>query len=181
MDDDVQSVKLGDRASKRGCVGRRLVVLAVVGAVTGFVYFQFHPRDRVAVEIKNIPADTRFLCVVAETDDGMLAMNWSPAKIMPFEMKPGGCTMSYVMGQPAISNRHVMWRFGSRYAVVTRQAEKAWQVHWFQAESVPLQGRGLLLGEGGVSFDILRAKTEQLPAEVVRELGFGSQCGGDER
>jgi hypothetical protein len=182
VDEGVPDIRRDDRVSKRGCVGCLLLMLAGAGGVIAFVYFQFHPRDRIAVTIKNAPAETRFLCIVTETDEGIRAMNWSPSMVVPFEMEPRQCTISYVMHDgPTITNRFVVWRFGSRYGVVTRQPEKVWRVHWFQAENVPLEGRSFLFGEGAATFDILKARTEQLPAEAVRELGFEDLRWDDEK
>lgn len=181
MHDEVPSIKLDDRQSKRGCIGCLLLVLIAVGTVTTFVYFQFHPRDRITIAVKSIPVDTRFLCIVAETDEGIIAMNWSPSMVVPFEMEPRDCTMSYVMGRPEISDWSVMWKFGSRYGVVTREPDKVWRVHWFQADEVPLVGRSVVLGEGAATFDILKARTEQLPAETLRQLGFEDMRWDDEK
>ena len=169
MDDGIPEIKRDDRVSKRRCVGFLLLMLVGIGVIA-FVYFQFHPRDRVVVTIKNVPAETRFLCIVAETDEGIRAMNWSRSN---FEMEPRDCAISYVINDGhAIPNQFVMWRFGSRYGVITRHPEKVWRVHWFQAEDMPLEGRSFLVGEGTAVFDMLKAKTEQPAAEVLRGLGI---------
>jgi hypothetical protein len=174
VDDSVPNIRKADRVSKRGRIGSLVVLLAVIGAVSALVYFQFHPRDRIAIEITNVTVGTRFLCIVADTDEGIVAMNWSTSKVgPPFEMNPRRCTFSYVMYDgPVITNRHVTWRFGSRYGVVARQPEKVWRIHWFRAEDVPLEGRSFLFGEGTVAFDILKARTEQPAAEVLEQLGI---------
>jgi hypothetical protein len=157
-------------------------VVAAIGGLSTFIYFQFHPRDRIAIEITNVPAGTRFLCLVAETEEGIVAMNWSPSMIVPFAMNPRDCTISYVMGTgPVIANRYVMWRFGSRYGVVTRQDEKVWRVYWFQAQDVPLAGRRFLLGEGTAAFDLLKAKAEQPAADLLRRLGIEDLRWDDEK
>jgi hypothetical protein len=182
VDKGVPDIKRDDRVSKRGCVGCLLLMLAGIGGVSAFVYFQLHPRDRIAVTIKNVPAETRFLCIVTETDEGIRAMNWSPSMIAPFEMEPRDCGISYVMHHgPTIANRFVMWRFGLRYGVVTRQPEKVWRIHWFQAEDVPLEGRRFLLGEGTAIFDILNAKSEQPAAEILRRLGIDDLRWDDDK
>ncbi len=182
VDDGVPDIERVDRVSKRGCVGCLLLMFAGIGGVSAVVYFQIHPRDRTAVTIKNVPAETRFLCIVTETDEGIRAMNWSPSMIVPFEMEPRDCTISYVMHDgPTISNRFVMWRFGSRYGVVTGRSEHMWRIHWFQVANVPLQGRGFVFGEGAATFDILEAKAEQLPADAIRQLGFEDLRWDDEK
>jgi hypothetical protein len=167
------SVKLNEHASKRACLGCLALLIGIVIGCSAFVYFQFHPRNRVEVTVKNVPAETWFLCLVAETDEGMLAMNWSPWMIAPFEMAPRDCGFSYVMHRgPTIEHLYAMWKFGSRYGVVTRHPEKVWRVHWFDPADVTLEGRSFFFGEGAATFDILKSTTEQLPVEAVRELGF---------
>jgi len=97
-----------------------------------------------------------------------------------FWMEPRD-SFGYVMHDGPAITRFVMWKSGSRYGVVTRQPEKVWRVHWFQAEDVPLDGRSFLFGEGMAVFDILKAKTEPPAAEVLRRLAIDALRWDDDK
>jgi hypothetical protein len=93
--DDVPSIKLDDRPSKRGCIGCLVVLLIVIGGITTFVYFVFHPRDRIQVGVKNLPVGTRWFCLASENDGMIEPMDWSPYYIFSGRMAPQHCIMSY--------------------------------------------------------------------------------------
>jgi len=65
-----------------------------------------------------------------------------------------------------------MWQFGERYGVVRRDVGKKWWITWFRSDDVALEGRGVLFGEGAVTLDLLKGKTEQLAPDALRHLAF---------
>jgi len=169
--------------SKRGCIGYLVVLVVIIGAVTVFVYYEFHPRDRVEISVQNIPLGTRFLCLISAKEGKIKLMDWSPYYIFPGRMAPGNCTMSYRSpdDQKAIANWHVMWDFGDRYGIVTRRIDKKWRITWFNAADLPLEGRGDLLGEGSVEMDLAKGQTEQVDADEIRRLGLQEMHWADEK
>ena len=167
----------------RGCIGCLAVLVLVVGAISAFIYFEFHPRDRVQISVSNIPAGTRFLCLAFERDGKVELMDWSIYYVVPGRMAPEDCTWSYRSpddDQPIV-NRYVMWEFAGRYGVVTRRTDEIWRITWFEANALPIQGRGFLLGQGEVDIDLAKGRTEQMNADDIRRFGFENAHWEDER
>jgi hypothetical protein len=183
VDADVPNIKLDYRASTRSCVGCVALLVIIAGAISAFIYFQFHPRDRIQIGVKNIPIGTRFLCLAVEKDGKIELMDWSPYYVFPGRMAAADCAMSYRTpdDNAPIVNWYVMWEFGSRYGIVTRRTDKVWRVTWFEANEVPIQGRGFLLGEGEVAIDITKGRTEEMNTDDVRRFGFQDYRWNDEK
>ena len=88
--------------------------------------------------------------------------------------------MSYPNEEERSLNRPVMWKFGSRYGVVTRGTDKVWRITWFEAVDLPIEGRGPLLGEGEVEIDLAKGRTAQMNADDMRRFGFQDFHWADE-
>ena len=151
-------------------------LLVIFVAVTLWAYCIFNPPWRVCVHLTNIPAGTTFVSLVADSGGALHNMDWSPRSeiSVPFTMHPADCIWSVQNPDNLDVDWHsyVRWQPGERYGVVTRSTDGTWNVAWFEADSVPIQGRLWLLGGGEASFDITAGRTAPLPAEQLRTLGL---------
>ena len=179
--DDVPSFQLDHRVSKRGYIGCLAFVLLAIGGMATFVYFAFHPRDRVQCTVKNMPVGTRWFCLASENDGQIELMDWSPYHIFPGRMTPQSCTLSYPAEEARLVRRDVMWQFGNRYGVVTRGTDKKWRITWLNAADVPIHGRVFLFGEGEVEMDLAKGQTELMNTDDIRRFGFQDFRWNDEK
>ena len=62
---DVAPSRSGRRL-KWGCL---LAIFLAVGLVYG-IYLYFHPYDKVVIEVRDVPADTTFVCLVVAPATG---------------------------------------------------------------------------------------------------------------
>src|SRR4051794_9127024 len=83
------------RRSRIGC----LVAAAVLAGLAFGCCRCFFPDDEVAVSITDIPGDTDFLCVLADTPEGPKALRWSIYMVIPSSLHPDGCTVSRGPGE----------------------------------------------------------------------------------
>jgi hypothetical protein len=183
MANDLPRFDRKEQVSIRGCAACLVLCLLVVGAATTLILLQCHPRGRVEISVKNIPDGTRFLCLAAESDDGLKLMDWSPQMIVPFRMPPRDCIMSYGSSddRAPMTGRHVMWEFGDRYGIVTARGNDDWWITWFPAEKLPLEGRGLILGGGTVDVDLAQGTTEKLQPDLLARVGLQDLHWRDEK
>jgi hypothetical protein len=151
-----------------------VLTLLVVGGCGLLGFTTCHPPDRVLVTVRNIPRDTRFLGLAAQTDRGPVSIVVSPTHLgMPVEMSPDAGLEYFVNGPapPSLEGCAVRWRFGVRYGVVMLDQKGEWRAKWFPAEDVPLRGR-TVFGGGEAEFDLSTAEAVPLDAEAVRALGL---------
>ncbi len=142
-------------------------------------FFALCPPDRVKIAVTNLPPDTHFASIVAESEGVLRNMDWSvPSPFVisfPNRMHPADCTWSLQDSRhpPRIDwDAYVSWEWGTRYGVVTMSRGGVWKVTWFASEEIPLRGRVLLLGGGRAGFDLAGRASEPLPAAEVRQLGL---------
>lgn len=174
--------KTGDRRrfDVRGYSWRKsafAVGLSVAVMLTWLAYRQFHPYDRIRVFLPNLPADTRFACLVSEKQGQLQAMLWSPAMLVPFTMHPADCAWSFheLRKAPKIDwLAYVQWEFGERYGVVTRSTAGVWEVTWFQPGQPAITDRHAILGGGQATFDLSEGSAELLSAERLNQLGLAA-------
>lgn len=163
---------------------RTLIFLGVLSLLavllgTGFyfyLYFDFHPRNRVAITVADIPPGTHFLSFVIESDGKIEPMYWYSGMFRTSPMHPLECIWSFRFPDDGPILKHkpfLVWKWGDRYGVIRRQTDKTWWVTWFEATSVPLRGRDWFFGGGAAHFPLAQGKTEPLPMEQVRRLGLG--------
>jgi hypothetical protein len=155
---------------KGGCLLGVVVVVALVYRV----YLYFHPYNHVGIEVRDMPADTAFACLLAQLPGGPVLMPISLQKVFPFTMHPDHCAGCYRGdGEIRPLRGHVRWVSGSRVGVLLKAKSKAWRIAWFDGAASRVQGRSLLLGGGSWSVSLLDAVREQpLDDAELRALGF---------
>jgi hypothetical protein len=145
-----------------------LLVVLVYGG-----YRFFNPYDEVATEIEGIPSDTVFVCLVADSEDGLKALPWSLAKVIPFSMHPDNCTVSST-GQGESKHRaKVRWINANRIGVLRKTAAGEWRVAWFEMAKAKPKHRSFLLGGGLTTLDVSQADgNESMTVEQLHSLGM---------
>jgi hypothetical protein len=150
--------------------------LLLVGAAALSTYRALAPADRVLIIVRPIPPETRFVCFVAETEQGPQPLLWSLHKVGPFEMHPAdGGVSDYRPDDPVRRDAFyapVQWREALRYGLVTGDLNGRWRVRWLSREELHIRGRSWLLGGGEGQIDL----TETPDAEVASE-GFWDRIG----
>jgi hypothetical protein len=135
----------------RFTVAAVLVCLTACVGVPGlWLWRELVPPDRVAVSINNVSADVRFICLIAETNQGPEAMNWYVGVITPSAaMHPRDCSVSIrVANEGGTLNANFQWKESTRFVVLTRNDQDEWKVSWFTPDEVNLTGRRWLFGGG---------------------------------
>jgi hypothetical protein len=136
-------------------------------------YRIFNPYDEVAADIQGIPPNTGFVCLLADTDNGPQAMDWSLAKVFPFSMHPDGCTVSLLLDGKTSHRANVRWISSERVGVLRRTANRKWIVSWFRPPKSQPKNRSLLFGGGTVTIDLADADNDQqMAADQLRALGW---------
>jgi hypothetical protein len=151
------------------------VALLVLVIGVGRLYLLLNPHDRVAVTVRHIHAEARFVSIAASGDRGLVSLNWSiPSEvIIPFEMHPADCLCSYPEpSRPSEVRCPVVWQEGQEYGVVTRGPNGAWRATWFPAAELPVRGRVPVFGGGRAEFDCSGRASVPLTADEVRALGL---------
>jgi hypothetical protein len=155
-----QGLSQNGKVPGRKLRGKRLVGFAIaaflacltacVGIPGLWLWRELIPADRVAVSIQNVSADVRFICLIAETNQGPEAMNWYVGVITPSAaMHPRRCSRSIrVANEGSTFNANVQWKEATRFGVLTRNDHDEWRVYWFTPEEVNLTGRRWLIGGG---------------------------------
>ena len=155
---------------------RRIVCIVVVVVCIAVVYGGcrlFNPYNEVTTDIRGIPPNTDFVCLVAETDDGPQAMEWSLAKVFPFSMHPDDCTVSSLLVGESNHHANVRWIFSERIGVLCRTNDREWIVSWFAPPKGQPRDRSFLFGGGSVTIDLSNADTTQaMTADQLRALGM---------
>ena len=117
-------------------------------------YRLFHPYNEVVTDIRGIPPSTTFICVVADTEDGPQAMEWSLSKLLPFSMHPDGCTVSYVREAETTRHEKVRWIESHRVGVLHENTDGEWHIAWFEPANSAVADRSVLFGGGSIEIDI---------------------------
>jgi hypothetical protein len=165
--------------------GKRIVgfaiaaILACLTACVGlpglWLWRELNPADRVAVSIQNVSADVRFICLIAETNQGPEAMNWYVGVITPSAtMHPGRCSRSIrVANEGSTFNANVQWKQATRFGVLTQNEHDEWKLYWFTPEEMHLTGRRCLIG-GGTSRIVVPnpAFAEEVLPELLERVGL---------
>jgi hypothetical protein len=131
-----------------GVVGAALILLALVLAPIYFgyqCYHSFNPSDLVHVSVSNVQLDLRFLCFVAETDDGPISLRWYRESLFGQRaIDPKDTTLSSPHKNEqddAALSREVQWKPATRYGILTLDEAKVWRLYWLApAEANPSRG-----------------------------------------
>ena len=151
----------------------RLVLIIAVFCITYGCYRFFNPYDKVTTNIQGLPVNADFVCMVADTDDGLKAMEWSLAKVLPFSMHPDRSTVSSLVHGKTSHHANVRWIFSKRVGVLHRTADRAWTVSWFDPPASQPEGRSFLFGGGSVTMDLSNTNNQQqMSTEQLRSLGM---------
>lgn len=162
-----------ERSRWRLKAGRAIGVTAVL-ALGYFVRLYLYPYDEVVVEVRDVPADTAFVCLVADWPGGPVLMPWSLAKVFPFTMHPDECTVSYRWGGEAGPHRGaVRWASGGRVGVLLGGGPGRWRVAWYEDAAARVRGGSWVFGGGSWRPSLLEAAGEQpLDEAALRGLGL---------
>ena len=147
-------------------------VLLVLALVYGAYRF-FNPYDEVVTQIEGIPPDSTFVCLVASSENGMKAMEWSLAKVVPFSMHPDGCTVSSLFKGETTHHAKVRWIDSRKIGVLRKTAEGDWKIAWFGTPKTEPRHRSFLFGRGSVTLDVSKAdNNEPMTIDQLRLLGM---------
>lgn len=155
---------------KGGCCFGALVVVGV-----GYgIYLCFHPYDRVDIEVRDVPADTVFVCLVADRSGRPDLMHWSLEKVFPFTMHPDKCIVSERLGSEVGPLRaSVRWVSSERVGVLLKATSGRWRIAWFSAADSRVQDRSLVFGGGSWRASLRDAVSEQQFDEgALRAVGL---------
>jgi hypothetical protein len=155
---------------RAGCLATLLAILSVAY----FAYLRCNPYDEVAATIRDVPRDTVFLCIVADTPQGVTVMPWYVKKVLPDTMHPDSCTVSFrLSGDTGAHRGNVRWTKAKRIGVLQKTEADTWKIAWFDTLQSEVQRRSLVFGGGTWEVSLRDANEEQdLPAETVQSLGF---------
>jgi hypothetical protein len=157
-----------------------LVVNGVICAGGGplAIYWSLNPPGRVQVCIVGLREDVYFASCVAECNGELQNMEWSLGNL--FEPQSPVHPKDWYWSNPNVIRKShpsfnplVVWKFGRRYGVVTRNTEKQWRVTWFEPDD--LQGSSCfwyISGNGLVTFNMAKRQTETLSVCDVEGLGL---------
>lgn len=143
-----------------------LLTILVIGGCGLLGFTTCNPPDRVKVFVENIPPNTRFLSIAADSPEGPVSLNWLWTYFGPHERHPA--TLTGVTGEPPRMNPYcptVRWRTGTRYGVVMQTKLGEWKVAWFPADNIPTEHRE-------AHFDLSKAEIVPLDADTVKALGL---------
>ena len=154
---------------------RRWAATLVIAGFAGLAlaaYRGLYPPDEVRVDVRHLPADADFACLVADTPDGSAVMTWAIHKVLPSSIHPGRAIQSDPTGSDGEFRRAVRWEEGRRVGVVTH-AGPGWRVAWFGPPKSDRTGRVPLLAGGEWKADYRAADAvEPFPDDEVRRLGL---------
>lgn len=145
-----------------------LLTLALCVALSYRVYLAFNPYNEVTTEIVGISPKIDFVCVVAETENGLTAMHWARAKVVPVSIHPNDLFSTMVEPTDEIRDK-VHWINGRRAGVLARDRDGRWTASWFNQEQLQWHGRSILWGGGSVILEIGKAEDTQVigPTELL--------------
>jgi hypothetical protein len=143
----------------------------------GSLYFLngfFNPRDEVAITIRGVPPNTRKLCIVAKTSNGLVPMDWYVSKVFTFPIHPAECTVSvYFPEASAEFKARVRWISSEEAGVAFKNTDGDWSISWFEAANARPAWAWWFVGGGEWSAHISEADREEtLSKEQVKCLGF---------
>lgn len=125
----------------------RFVIFMVLLAAYG-IYRFFHPYNDVGVVVRNLPPDTTFACLLADSPTERTAMPVSRSKLFPFTIDPfhGG---DVTQGQTTYDET-VRWISAPQVGVLRETAGGVWEAGWYQSPKSDLTSRPFLLlfGQG---------------------------------
>lgn len=158
------------------------MALVVLAGIAGFfVYRLASPPNRVQVVIRNLPADTYFACLVADSGETRQSMEWSIRSMYfePFTMHPARGAYSYTTKRDigAQFDAFVNWREGTRYGLAMRGKDLRWRVVWYEAREVRVSGRWPVLGGGSVQLDASQGIPVPFADADVAAAGLGDVLG----
>jgi hypothetical protein len=141
------------------------------------IYFFFNPTDWIEVAIEGLPADTRFMCLVADGPQGVEAMNWYHSKLGAFAMHPNQDVTTELFrdrsGVTLPNRKSVAWRAAGRVGVLRGTAGGRWQVAWYNPPKSNLQDRSALLGGGHWAARWHDAdEIQEPPRSLLSSMGF---------
>ena len=158
-------------SSKRRWIG--VVVVALGLLVFYCVYLAFHPYDEVEIVIRGLPADTKFVCLIADRPGGPVVMLWSLSKVFPFTMHPDACTVSDISGGGTTRRAALRWINSKRVGVLRKAETGTWFVALYNGPKTELGNRSLLFGQGSWAGDWPDAdNVQQWSGAELRPLGF---------
>jgi hypothetical protein len=158
----------------KGCVFVALLATVVGLSIVYGGYLFLNPYDEVAVEVSDVPSDTKRICLVADVNNEPVVMLWSFKKVFPSTMHPRGCTVSVRVGDDKLPhNAAVRWVANRRVGVVLTSKSGVWRVAWFDQARSRIQERSFLFGGGKWRASLLDASEEQvLDESSLRKLGL---------
>ncbi|HEY1191072.1 MAG TPA: hypothetical protein VGE74_25790 [Gemmata sp.] len=122
--------------------------------------------------VAHLPADTRFVCLVASGADGARCLDLSPSNELgiPFAMHPAKCTWSYRWDRDSERSdwaAYVRWVAAREYGVLVKSGAGTWQAVWYPAAEVSPGTWGRR-----AAFDCAGRAAVPVPEATVRELGL---------
>jgi hypothetical protein len=165
---DIQSLPKPTEAPKRRSwrfwLVSMLLVLGTCVALFGFILRPCSPCDTGYARVTDIPEDTVFVCIIADTDRGLVAMR-RPSTL--FTMQFHHPDRDWVQAEyPHEIHIAVLWIDGKRIGVLRRTKDGSWQVAWFDAAKHPIQRRNRNVSLKDAD-DVQPVSVEQL-----RAMGF---------
>jgi hypothetical protein len=157
--------------------------LAALFTFCSLAYLNFNPRDWVETTIVGLPADTRFVCLVADGPQGPKAMEWYGFKLFPSSMHPNNDVGSYLdAGDPSgISQprrQPVAWRASGRVGVLRGAEDGRWQIAWYNPPKSELGDRSVILGGGHWAARWQDAdEIQETPRNLLSSMGFDYALG----
>jgi len=159
-------------------VGMMFVVVFFVVVYGGYSFF--NPYDEVTIDIYGIPKNTNFVCLIADTENGTRAMEWSLSKVIPHSMHPDGCGASRLTGaNKTKTHRAVRWISSDRVGILCR-ADQKWIAFWFDSPKCQPANRSYLFGGGSITIDISDADNNApMDDNQLRDIGMNDELKND--
>ena len=135
-----------------------------------------YPHDEVQIQIRGLPPDISFVCLVATTDIGPVALNWTHTNMLGGRatQHPDHCTMSFI--DQNLSGDFIaplQWIHAQRIGILIKTTDRQWRVSWFSKDKAELKGHSLLFGRGSVAFDFSNAdENEPMSLARLEKLGM---------
>ena len=157
----------------------RIIVccLLAIGLYVAYSFERYvYPYDEVDLTIRGLPSKFSFVCLIAETHSGPMAMYWTGNNMLSGRLllNPDRCIASSADLNVGHSfRRPVLWIDSKRIGILIKSTDAQWEATWFSSDKVKRKDHSLWFGRGSVAIDLSDAEeTDSMSLERLKRLGM---------
>ena len=151
--------------------------LFAIGLYVAYSFQRYvHPYDEVRLSIRGLPSTFSLVCLIAETQKGLTAMNWTGTNMLggrqllnPDRVKLSSASLDF----NGVLKAPVLWIYSKRIGILIKSPDPQWKVSWISSDKVKRKDHSLWFGRGSVLIDLSDAEeTESMSLERLKRLGM---------